>query len=72
MYITWALGMLSGMNAVNDVNGNARRDLEAMSFEDKKLFMREYCDAHPLQLYMQGVAELGLSLPVMPPGDHPK
>jgi hypothetical protein len=71
IYNNWALGLLSGMNAVNDVTGNPRRDLEAMSFEDKKRFMRDYCDAHPLQLYMQGVLELGLSLPLMP-GDHPK
>jgi hypothetical protein len=71
IYVNWALGMLTGMNAVNEVSGNPRRDLAAISFEAKKEFMREYCDQHPLQLYMQGVAAMGLSLPLMP-GDRPR
>jgi hypothetical protein len=71
IYYNWALGFLSGMNAVADVEGGPRRDLAAWSFENKKEFIRSYCDQHPLQFYMQGVLQLGLSLPLMP-GDRPK
>ena len=70
IYTNWALGFLSGMNAAADAFGNPRRDLEAMSPDDKKQFMRDYCDQHPLQLYLGGVVQLGLSLPLMR-GDRP-
>jgi len=71
IYTNWALGFLSGMNAAADAFGNPRRDLEAMSADNKKQFMRDYCDQHPLQLYLGGVLQLGLSLPLMR-GDRPK
>jgi hypothetical protein len=65
IYNNWALGFLSGLNAAADANGTPRRNLEAMSFNDKKQFMRDYCDQHPLQLYLEGALQLGLSLPLM-------
>ena len=65
VYNNWALGFMSGMNAVLDATDKPKRDLEAVSFEDKKRFMREFCDSHPLQIYMGGVIELMWSLPVM-------
>lgn len=65
IYTNWALGFLSGMNAVADVTGGPRRDLAATSLDDKKQFIRDYCDQHPLQLYMGAVLQLGLSLPLM-------
>jgi hypothetical protein len=71
IYNNWALGFLSGLNAAADANGTPRRNLEAMSFNDKKQFMRDYCDQHPLQLYLDGVLQLGLSLPLMR-GNRPK
>jgi hypothetical protein len=71
IYTNWALGFLSGMNAAADAIGNPRRDLEAISSDNKRQFMRDYCDEHPLQLYLGGVLQLGLSLPLMR-GDRPK
>ena len=63
IYYSWALGFLSGMNSYADTIGSPRRDLAAMPFENKKEFIRNYCDQHPLQLCMVGVLQLGLSLP---------
>jgi len=65
IYANWALGFMSGMNAILDATDKPKRDLAAISFEDKKHFMREYCDGHPLQIYMEGVVQLMRSLPVM-------
>jgi len=65
IYTNWALGFLSGMNAVLDATDKPKRDLAAISFEDKKHFLREYCDGHPLQIYLDGVVQLMRSLPVM-------
>jgi hypothetical protein len=59
------------MNAAAGTTGSPRRDLEAMSPDNKRQFIRDYCDQHPLQLYLAGVLQLGLSLPLMP-GDRPK
>jgi hypothetical protein len=58
-------GFMSGMNAILDATDKPKRDLAAMSFEDKKHFLGEYCDGHPLQIYMEGVVKLMRSLPVM-------
>jgi hypothetical protein len=71
IYTNWALGFLSGMNAAGDATGKPRRDLEAMSPDSKRQFMRDYCDQHPLQFYLEAVLQLGLSLPLMR-GDRPK
>jgi len=65
IYANWALGFMSGMNAILDATDKPKRDLAAISFEDKKHFLREYCDGHPLQIYMEGVVQLMRSLPVM-------
>jgi hypothetical protein len=62
VYNNWGLGWLSGMNAAVQAVGKPQRDLAGMSFEDKKRFMREYCDNHPLQLYLMGVLEMFGSL----------
>jgi hypothetical protein len=66
-YNNWALGFMSGLNAGFEAENHPQRDLEAVSFEDKKQFMRTYCDQHPLQLYLGGVVELFGSLPITPP-----
>ena len=65
IYTNWALGFLSGMNAIIAAHGTLGRDLQAMSLDNKKQFMRDYCDQHPLQLYLEGALQLGLSLPLM-------
>jgi len=65
IYANWALGFMSGMNAILDATDKPKRDLAAISFEDKKHFLRQYCDGHPLQIYMEGVVQLMRSLPVM-------
>jgi hypothetical protein len=66
IYNNWALGFLSGMNAVPSAYDRPTRDLQAMSFADKKQFLRDYCNEHPLELFMRAVLELALSLPVVP------
>jgi hypothetical protein len=71
IYNNWALGFMSGMNVVIEATNKPKRDLEAVSFDAKKQFMRDYCDVHPLSLYLGGVVELFGSLPFMV-GDRPK
>jgi hypothetical protein len=53
------------MNTALQAIDKPRRDLAAVSFEEKKEFMREYCDQHPLSLYLGGVIELFGSFPLM-------
>jgi len=68
IYNNWALGFMSGMNAAIQAADKPPRDLEAISFEEKKRCMRDYCDAHPLQVYLGGVIEMMGSLPLIPGG----
>jgi hypothetical protein len=65
IYYNWALGFLSGMNAIAIINGTLKRDLQAMSPADEKQFLRTYCDEHPLELFMDAALELAPSLPPM-------
>ena len=64
VYNNWALGFLTGFNVAAQAADRPQRDLEAMSFEDKKQFIRDYCDQHPLQPYLGGVIKLLGTLPV--------
>lgn len=64
IYINWALGLLSGMNIVFETLDKPKRNLASLSLQEKKVHMREFCDQHPLKMYMDGVLEMFGSLPL--------
>jgi hypothetical protein len=55
VYYSWALGYMS---ALNSMSPERFLDLNAETTDDGKRFLREYCNAHPLANYMDGVVEL--------------
>jgi hypothetical protein len=57
-YTNWAFGFLSGVNLAFEVAGKTRRNLTAMSFEDKKAYLRSYCDRNPAKTPMDGAVEM--------------
>jgi hypothetical protein len=65
MWFSWLQGYMSGMNAVLKFNGQARRNLGGVTPEEKKQFVRRFCNAHPLDYYITGAKLLFLSLPVV-------
>jgi hypothetical protein len=63
MYFSWAAGFMTGMNLTAAMFNNNMRNLGAMAFEEKQLFMRQFCDQNPLKTYQDGVFKLYLALP---------
>ena len=68
VYYSWALGYMS---ALNSMSLEGFFDLNAETTDDGKRFLREYCSAHPLANYMDGVFELMKSLPIVKRKDRP-
>jgi hypothetical protein len=65
VYNNWALGYMTGMNVILEAVSKPTRNLEAMPFEEKKSYMRSYCDSHPLRNFMDGATELFGAFPIM-------
>jgi hypothetical protein len=62
MYYSWAQGFISGVNAGLEKDFF---DLNALTTDQMKRFIRQYCDAHPLASYRNAVGELMNSLPII-------
>jgi len=66
-YFAWAQGYISGLNSIALQTNQQFIDLAAMSFPDQQMFIRQYCDQHPLAAYVQGVLDLIERLPKRSP-----
>lgn len=66
-FFTWAQGYMSGLN-VSLPKGVPFRNLAGSPTSDEEGFIRNYCDKHPLELYMDAVEHLYWTLPAIPPG----
>ena len=65
IWFSWLQGYLSGLNAILKITGQARRNLDGVTPDEKKQYMRRYCNEHPLDYYIAGAKRLFLSLPVV-------
>lgn len=63
-YNNWTLGYMTGMNVMLQAVNRPTRNLEGMPFEEKKSYMRSYCDSHPLRNFIDGATELFGTLPI--------
>jgi hypothetical protein len=63
LYMAWAAGFMTAWNIGVRNGGGPPLDLSAKTFEQHKEFMRDYCNAHPLARYVEGVVELIGTLP---------
>ena len=61
-YFSWALGFISGINVMQE---SFFVDLGAKTEDEMKRYLRQYCDAHPLANYKDGVRELMKTLPII-------
>ena len=66
-YFTWAQGFMSGLNSMSLLEHGTSRDLESMPTENQQQQLRDYCNAHPLAPYDQGVMHLYFQLPFSKP-----
>jgi hypothetical protein len=68
VYFTWAQGFMSATNAhlVSVETSSQMRDLNGWPHERQVRYIRDYCDKHPLQMYVEAVRELFWSLPGIP------
>ncbi len=62
VYYNWGLGFMTGLNLVIEPK-EKRRDIDGMQPEEKKAFMRIFCDKNPLKIYAAGVIEMFHRLP---------
>jgi hypothetical protein len=60
-FFFWAQGFMSGTNGM--LKPNQQRNLTAISIEEQKRFLREFCDKRPLASYVAAVRALMLTLP---------
>jgi hypothetical protein len=63
LYITWAFGFLSGVNAVNQSTGKNERDLTALVLDDERQLLGSYCGSHPSAQFLDAVIDLIKVLP---------
>jgi hypothetical protein len=63
LYFQWAAGFMSAWDVGLQEGGKRPNDLSAISFEQQKEFLRQYCNSHPLAQYVEGVVELLRTLP---------
>lgn len=65
-YYAWAQGFMSGVNIELMWSKRDKRDLNALTLKEQMMFIRTYCDAHPLLVYAAAVIALYSGLPVVP------
>jgi hypothetical protein len=58
----WAQGFMSGVN-ISDLRDGQYRDLQAMTVEDQKASLRDYCEEHPMAEFAKAVLDLYGKLP---------
>jgi hypothetical protein len=57
LYFSWAQGFMTGLN-VAFLSPWTPLDFSRWSVKRQQMYIREYCDAHPLKLYMEAVLTL--------------
>jgi hypothetical protein len=67
VFQAWAMGYMSGINVRAEARSEGIYDLSAITPDQIKRYLRQYCDAHPLADYVDGVSELLKSLPIVKP-----
>jgi hypothetical protein len=60
-FLSWAAGYMSGINSLNK---DAFFDLSAITSDEMKRYLRQYCNEHPFANYGDGVRDLLNTLPV--------
>jgi hypothetical protein len=65
MWFSWLQGYLSGLNSALKTIGSQRRNLDGMTSDGKKQYLRRFCNEHPLDYYITGAKRLFLSLPAV-------
>jgi hypothetical protein len=64
LYTAWAQGFMSGRDFELISKNNTYRDLNAISPEEADQYIRQYCDAHPLESFLQAASSLFATLPL--------
>ena len=65
-FFNWAQGYLSGWNATLLDAGKDYFDLASIDLDAQRLYIRDYCDQHPLGTYYGAVLDLAYRLKTMP------
>jgi hypothetical protein len=65
MWFSWLQGYLSGLNSALKTIGSQRRNLDGMTSDGKKQYLRRFCNEHPLDYYITGAKRLFWSLPAV-------
>jgi hypothetical protein len=63
VWFMWAQGFMSGLNMKMGIDQHQYRNLGAMTIEEQKRFLRNFCDQHPLKDFQDAVFALWASLP---------
>lgn len=72
-YIGWAQGFMSGLNTQMMQTDGRSRNLSANSgYQGAAAFLQDYCDAHPLRAFEEGVTIYYNSLPFNTPVQRKK
>jgi hypothetical protein len=65
VYSSWARGFMAGMNMQRRSDGKPYRNIPAP--DDGQLWVRHFCDRHPLASYVEAVWGYFNTLPELPP-----
>jgi hypothetical protein len=63
VWFTWAQGFMSGLNMKMGIDQHQYRNLGAMTVEEQKRFLRNFCDQHPLKNFLEAVTALWAGFP---------
>jgi hypothetical protein len=66
LYTAWAQGFMSGRDFELIAKSNTYRDLDGKSPEEADEYVRQYCDAHPQESFLQAVSSFFATLPLKP------
>ncbi len=65
-FFSWAQGFMSGVNVSELERTGRSRDLS--DYSGQEVYLRNFCDVHPLLPYARAVVSLFYTLPINPPG----
>jgi hypothetical protein len=63
-FFDWAQGYMSGLNVASMLTGGMYHDLAALSTEQQRTYLRQYCDQHPLVDWRDTVTSLYNTFPI--------